>query len=651
MKPIGIESELHSDIIKFLHSLVKISDDKLNERLKDWRMAEEMNQSYLPAADAERIQKRQKQTWMDSFTKITIPYCYGVQMAMHTYLASVFMGRSPVYQSGGRNGQGQNQILTMDALLDYQMMAGDMAVPHYMFLMDPLTYGVGVMGLYWDEESRSVTSYQDVPKMVNGIPVLDGNQQPETELKEFVEEIEGYKGHKAFNVRPTDMLFDTRISLACYQQGEFIGRRLRKHENELYSQEGRTYFNTKEACKAATSGKDNDLMTENAAMIETSDQQVFGKRESKMVNLKEMYVKLIPSQWGLGQNNREEMWRFTIAENTILIEARPAGWYHGMFPYIVQPLEYDAYSLSSRGIPQLGRPFNDTMDWLINSHMFNVKKAVNNEFIFDPSVISTRDFLEATPGKRIRLLPAGYGKDIRNMVHQLPQVDYTRQNLADISIIEGLFQKVTGVTPQMMGAMSGGGRRSATEVRTQNAGGASRLKVMAEFFSATSFSQAFRLLASGSRQMYTDAMTLRIAGNQGATDGTVQYSPNELAGEFDFVPVDGTLPVDRMAMAAMYREILGSINEMPGVAGRYDIAGIFAWTVKMAGIKNLDTFKIQPQDEQKLMQEVQRGNMVLASEAMNGARGRGTPGTSGGIAEGSQGLQGTPSVAGLGPLG
>lgn len=648
MKPIKTDDKLHSDLVSFITSLVKISDDKLNERLSDWRIAEEMNQSYVPAADAERLQKRQNQSWMDSFTKITIPYCYGVQMAMHTYLASVFMGRSPVYQSGGRNGQGQDQILMMDALIDYQMMAGDMAVPHYMFLMDPLTYGVGVMGLYWDEELRSVTSYRDEPKMIGDIPVLDGNQQPETEKVEFVEEIEGYKGHKAFNVRPTDMLFDTRISLACYQQGEFLGRRMRKHENEIKSMEGRGYFNTEQACYAGNGSKDNDLQSENAAMIETSDQAVLGKRESKMINLKEMYIKLIPSKWGLGSNTREEMWRFTLAENTILIEARPAGWYHGMFPYIVQPLEYDAYSLSSRGIPQLGRPFNDTMDWLINSHMFNVKKAVNNEFIFDPSVISSRDFLDARPGKRIRLLPAGYGKDIRNMVHQLPQVDYTRQNLADIAIIEGLFQKVTGVTPQMMGSMQTGGRRSATEVRTQNAGGVSRLKVLAEFFSATSFSQAYRLLASGSRQMYDQEMTLRIAGNQGANNSVVQYTPNQLAGEFDFVPVDGTLPVDRMAMAAMYREILTSMGQMPSVAGRYDVAGIFAWTVKMAGIKNLDTFKIQPQDEQKIMDEVRRGNLVLSQEAMNG---RGTPGTSGGVEEGSQGVQGTPTVSGMGPLG
>ena len=647
MKVIKSDGDLHKKLLPFLQALVKLSDDKLNERLKDWRIAEEMNQSYVPAADAERLQKRQTESWMKSFTTITIPYCYGVQMAMHTYLASVFMGRSPVYQSGGRNGQGQDQVLIMDSLIDYQMTAGDMIVPHYMFLMDPLTYGVGVMGLYWEEENRAITSYREVPKMVNDVPVLDGNQQPEMETEEFVTNIEGYKGHKAFNVRPTDMLFDTRVSLACYQQGEFIGRRMRKHQNELRSMEGRGYFNTEEAINLADGHKDNDLQSDNASMIETSDQSVLGKRESKMVNLKEMYVKLIPSQWGLGQNTREEMWRFTIAENTVLIEARPAGWYHGMFPYIVQPLEYDAYSLSSRGIPQLGRPFNDTMDWLINSHMFNVKKAVNNEFIFDPSVISSRDFLDTRPGKRIRLLPAGYGKDIRNMVHQLPQVDYTRQNLSDIAIIEGLFQKVTGVTPQMMGSMVSGGRRSATEVRTQNAGGAGRLKVLAEFFSATSFSPAFRMLSMGSQQMYDEEMKLRIAGSQGATDGQVIYTPDQIAGEFDFVPVDGTLPIDRMAMAAMYREILMGVQQMPGVAGRYDIAGIFAWTAKMAGIKNLDTFKIQAEDEQRIAEEVRRGNMVTTREAMNGRN----PGTSGGTEDGSQGLQGTPTVRGMGPLG
>lgn len=639
-------SELHKTLVDHLLSLVKISDDKINERVTMWQISEQMNQSYIPAADAERLAKQQKQTWTGSFTNITVPYCYGVQMAMHTYLASVFLSRSPIFQSLGRNGQGQDTMLQVDALLDYQVVTGDMLTPYYLWINDILQYGVGVLGIYWDKEIQSITAYGQRPLVVDGVAVLDGNGQPEFEEFEEVQQHNGYEGHKNFNVRPVEFMFDTRVSYSLFQTGEFCGRRRRMSAQELKAKEGQGYFNTAEAA-ALCGSKDNELTVDNPALIETADATVYGnKKQSGMVNLKEMYVKVIPKEMGLGQNPNIEIWRFTLADNSILVEARPAGWLHGMFPYVVQTMEYDPYGLSSRGVPHIGLPINQTMDWLLNSHMYNVQKAVNNEFIFDPTMISTRDFLDPKPGKRIRLLPNAYGRDIRTMVHQFSQVDYTRQNISDIAFMEGIFQRIFGTTPQMMGAQQAGGRRSATEIRSTQAGGVSRLKVMTEFMSAASFTPMFRMLLSGSRQMYSGSMQLRIAGNQTAGQSVISSDPSSIAGEFDFVPVDGTLPIDRFAMAAMYKEIIMGAAQLPQVAGRYDIAGIFAWTAQMSGIKNLDTFKITPENEATILREAQRGNLVNTKELINGQ-----PGTSGGTEDGSQGVTGTPTVSGMGPLG
>ena len=642
-------SKGHADLLRLIQELIKVSDDKLQERVDGWDVAEKMNQSYMPAADAERAMKRQNENWTESFTKLTIPYCYGVQMAMHTYLASVLLSRSPIYQALGRNGQGQNQQLVVDSLIDYQVVAGEMLPPLYLWLNDILQYGFGVYELYWEEESTFITAYAQQPMLSDGVPVLNEMGLPKTERVESVIETPGYKGHKMANVRPREFLFDTRVPLIQFQQGEFCGRRTRWNTNYLEElKAGGEYFNLDEALGMAA-GKDSDLAGDSPAMVETSDQLVYGQKKAKgMVNIVVMYVKLVPSMYGLGQNRRQEIWRITVADKVTIIDARPAGWLHGMFPYVVQPFEFDAHTLSSRGVPVIGRALNDSMDWLLNSHMFNLKKAVNNEYIFDPSKISTRDFLDPAPGKRIRLLPAGYGRDIRTMVHQLPQVDYTRQNVSDIAFFEGLFQRVFGATPQMMGGQQMGGRRSATEVRTQQAGGVSRLKVLCEFISATSFTPAFRMLLSGSRQMYTEEMMLRIAGDaQASRMQSLKVSPSELSGEFDFIPVDGTLPIDRFATASLYQQLLMGAGQLPQVVGRYDIAGIFAWIAKLSGIRNLDTFEITPENENKIAQEVQRGNLVNANEVMNGR----LRGTSGGTAEGSSGTPGASAIPGVGQAG
>ena len=639
-----------------LRRLVKVSDDKLSDRVAGWKLAEDMNQSYMPAKDAERMAKQQNGKWTESFTSLTVPYGYAVQMAIHTYLCSVMLSRDPVYQALGRTGQGQDAQLMVESLIDYQYQSGGFLPRMYLFLNDTLQYGVGIHGYYWDEEETNITAYATKPKMAGGLPVLDLEGNPEFEEIEEVQTTKGYVGNKMFNVRPSEFLFDTRVSFIDFQRGEFCGRRLRWTKSELAEKKYDSgYFGVEGALDSSRSGKDNDLSGDNPSLVETSDSPdtlAFGsKRSSGMFNVKEMYVRLIPSEYKLGKNTRHEIWKFTLVEDRHIIEARPSGWLHGMFPFVVQPYEFDGYGLSSRGIPQIGQPLNQTLDWLLNSHMYNVKKAVNNEFIFDPSKISTKDFLDPNPGKRIRLLPAGYGKDIRSMVYQLPQVDYTRQNITDIGFIEGIFQRVFGATPQMMGAMQAGGRRSATEVRSQNAGGVNRLKILTEWISATSFSPAFNMLLSSSRQMYDEGMQLRISGSANAQQGgALRYDPEAIAGGFDFIPVDGTLPIDRFATAAMFKEMLMAVQQMPQIAGRYDLAAIFAWTAKLSGIRNLESFELKAQDPNKIANEVQLGNMVSGKDAINGSKPNAGAG-SGEFRKPQTGVQGAPTVSGMGPTG
>lgn len=649
MPAIALDDKKYNKIMNMLKSMVKISDSKLSERTKDWEYAEKANQSYVPAATADRMARGNAGKASNDYIELSIPYCYAVQMAMHTYLSTVFLSRDPILQVRGRNGQGQDQIFQAEALLDYQISGGRMLTPLYLFLYDTLQYGVGFACLHWDRDVRKLTAYAEQPMVIDGVPVLDENNQTKTERREEVQEFVGYEGHRMSNVRPKEMIIDTRVGFSVFQEGEFCGRRLRISLTDM-KRKGRQgiYFNTENISAEA---KSNDLMGDNNALIETNDMLVYGsKRPTGMVNLVELYVKVVPSELGIGKNDDQEIWLFTVANGDTLIGCEPSGWIHGQFPFLVQPMEMDAYGLSSRGVPVIGQSLNQTMDWLVNSHMFNVRKAVNNEFLYDPSLIDSRDFNDPRPGKRIRLRPSAYGKDVRTMVHQFSQVDYTRNNLSDVTFIEGMFQRVFGTSPQTMGAMNAGGRKSATEVRTAMAGGMSRLKVLSEYYSATSFSAFSSMLLSGCRQMYEAPLQLRIAGNMGATKGEILSSnPMDLAGDFDLVPVDGTLPLDRFAMAAVYKELLMGVSQLPSVAGRYDTAGIFAWIAKMSGIKNLDTFEIKAEDEQKLLREAQLGNMVTAKEA--GVDGEVARRAAGGMGEGAQGAVGAPTISGMGAAG
>jgi hypothetical protein len=255
------------------------------------------------------------------------------------------------------------------------------------------------------------------------------------------------------------------------------------------------------------------------------------------------------------------------------------------------------------------------MDWLANSHFYNIQKSLNNEYIVDPTMIRIADFTDPRPGKMIRLRPAGYGKDVRTAIHQLTQVDYTRTHLQDMKIIEGLFQKVFGISDHLMGALNSTGRKTATEVRTSSSFGINRLKTEAEFFSATGWSQLTQMFIQNNQQLYEAEMKFRIAGNNITSEEFVSVSPELLAGMYDIIPVDGTLPIDRFAQAQLWKEIFAqSRNLPPEILAKYDWAGIFAWMAKLAGLKNIDMFAkpkgMQMLPDQTIADEVKKGNLV-----------------------------------------
>lgn len=635
--------EQQRKIVDLVCEAVKRSDSKLGERARAWEQAEKMNQMFIPKAEAERRAKEDREDM--SFTTITIPYSYAMLLAQHTYLASIFLSRNPIFQYQGRNGTAQQSVLEMESVVDYQVENGGMAVPLYIALYDLLAYGVCACFTTWEDKTSYLTAYGTRTKMANGLPIME-NGIPQEEDFEEVQQVRGYRGNTVFNCKPKDLIVDPSVSFLNFQKGQFIGRRLQMAIGDLQDAaiDGK-YFNTENL--TASSGKENDVYGDNQALTETAEPGTSVSLDHKamkgFVNLYEVYMKVIPKNLGLGINDRQEIWVFTVADKRTLIGAAPAGWIHGQFPVDICTAEYDGYTLSSRGTPEIARPLNRTMDWLINSHMYNVEKAVNNEFIFDPSAINLRDFLDPKPGKRIRMRPEAYGRDPKDLIHQFSQYDYTRTHLQDVAFVEALFQRVFGINEQMLGALSQGGRKTATEVRSSTGFALNRLKVFSEFVSKQFFAPLSMKLVSNSRQMYTTEDKFMIAENKQSSEYR-EFTVDEIAGAFDYAAVDGSMPIDRFAMVALLKEALMAAVQLPGIAGRYDVASLFEHIMQMAGIKNMSNFEIV--SDEKVKQEAALGNMVVRG-GMNGqAGGAGVP-----PGAGAGPVAGVDPVAGMGPVG
>jgi hypothetical protein len=299
-------------------------------------------------------------------------------------------------------------------------------------------------------------------------------------------------------------------------------------------------------------------------------------------------------------------------------------------------------------MPEIMSGVQNTVDWLLNTHFFNVRAALNNQFIVDPSKLVVKDVQNSGPGFVWRLRPEAYGTDITKMFMQVPVTDVTTSHLADFQTMLGVGERTLGINDQIMGALNPSGRKTATEVRTTTGFGVNRMKTMTEYMSATGFAPHSQKLVQTSQQYYDATQKLRRVGSFAMEAGQafLQVSPNDIVGFFDFVPVDGTMPVDRMAQANLWKELMGNLRMMPPiVAMSYDWGRIFAWVAQLGGLRNINQFKIEVMPDQMLAMQAQQGNVV----PMPGRGKRGSPVEAGNSASTQTGLNALEGGSSAGP--
>ena len=619
--------EQHRIVSDAIMQRLKMSRDKMGERYKQMTENEKQYSAYVPARDVDIARKRQKDEQGEhDYISIEVPYSYAVTMTIHTYITSVFMARTPVYQIQGRHGESEMKVQKLEALLDYQRTVGKHTIPLYAWFFDPLRYGFGVIGQYWDEETIQVRNFVEEPATFLGVPIP--GKKPK--LVPQVETVKGYTGTKLFNVRPQDFFPDVRLPLSRFQEGEFVGRYVEIPWSEIEegAAEGR-YFNTERAKRARTdegvisrdTGAEQVSSLPGERVDDYTDSYPYATRHKPDSIFRgfEIQWKLSPKAWKLGDESRQEVWVFTCNKEGVIIEARPMGMYYKGFSYDVILFEPDGYNLFPFSALERIKPLNDVLSWLVNSHFYNIRAALNNQFVVDPTMVVMKDVISRKPGQIIRLKPEAYGRDVRMAITQLPTTDVTRTHMQDAQMVEQMIQRVLGATDQVMGMeMGGGGRKTATEVRTAAGFGANRLKTLCELASAFGMEPMLQRMIQSTQQFYEGTeLEFRLVGDLASfTQQFAPVSPEEIAGFYDFIPVDGTLPVDRYAQAQLWNGLLQQIQTSPQITNTYDIAKIFAWVSSLAGLKNIQQFRIQPQPPGVLEQQVQAGNMVPIDQAM-----------------------------------
>lgn len=640
----------HARLMDAIKRRWKLSRDKMSERYKIWEDAEKKFVAYMPATEADKKREKKREAGTPQYTTIEIPYSYAQLLAAHTYWTSVFLGRTPVFQYTGRHGEAEHKVQALEAVMDYQLNVGKMMVPMYIWLLDVGKYGMGIVGNYWDREVSWSSQIVEVPKTWMGLQ-LPGTKQKVRQTAEMT----SYLGNKIFNIRPFDFFPDPRVPISQFQRGEFCGRYVEVGWNYVKQRGAQGIYQNVNHLKGTRpgmwlreGGSNQGVQVPNAGSSSDVNYQGVPANnldEDKLdfVSLMEMCIELIPSEWELGTSKMPEKWMFTVGNDAVILRAAPLGCLHNLFPYSIMEYEVEGYGVFKRGMMETLQPLNNVMTWLFNAHFHNVRKVLNDQLVVDPSRLVMKDATGPDAGRLIRLRPEAYGTPAKDAIHQLQVFDVTKSHLQDASVVAEMMQRLSGVTDNIMGLVNAGGRKTATEVRTSSSFGINRLKTNAEFFSAGGFAPLSQMMVQNTQQYYDAAFQFKIAGDLVTQSPSyLQVTPEDIAGFFDFVPVDGTLPIDKFALANVWKELLLGMRQVPSLALQYDFGAIFGHIAHLTGVKNLQQFKLQVTPDQVLQAQVQAGNVV----PLGGPGGRGKGGSAGGAVGGPPGPR---QVAGVGP--
>jgi len=270
------------------------------------------------------------------------------------------------------------------------------------------------------------------------------------------------------------------------------------------------------------------------------------------------------------------------------------------------------------------------VSFLYNSHVANVRKAVNDMFVVDPDMVNIKDVKSPSPGKVIRLRRKAWGRDVKSAIQQLQVNDITRQNIQEAAIVAGLSDQVTGTTDFIKGNLRRGSERiSASEFNTTSQAALSRLEKIARIISIMGMEPLGHIIASHTQQFMTKESYVKIAGRYeeqlrsilavGPDVERITADPMAMLVDYDVLISDGSQP--HAGDPQDWLQVMQLMGAYPQLAQGFDITRIFRHWARLSGARNLDDFivggaspNISVLPDEDVAAGVEAGNVVPIEE-------------------------------------
>ena len=604
------EGELHRQILKYVMDLAETAMAENTARQSSWDAMDQKLRAVVMLSDVEKkLQNRRP----DIPVRVAIPYTYATLETLLTYLTMAFLSNAPVFSYDTEYSGHSAAVRFMQDIIQRQVVHYKAPLALYTWFRDGLAYGLGATFPFWQRDFMTVKE-----RVATQVESVDGGMtQGEPTIARVTKEI--FAGTKLKNVHPKYLLLDPSKSPHDVQGGAFVGWVEQTNQYALLDMERNNpeeWFNVRYLKYTRPSTRINSALK--MSYKETTDDDL------KVVYLVNLICTIIPSEVGVpaeteGFEDYPEKWLFTIANDEVVIRAMRLDASHGKYPIALTAPDFDGYSQFPLSRLEISEGLQVTLDWLFNSHIKNVRQAINNRFVVDPMLVNLED-LKNPDQPYIRLAESAWGKSVRDAVYQLGVTDVTRDHIANASSVIDMYQRISGATDGFMGIMRDRGERvSASESRSVTSSGGNRMGKMALLMSFMGMTDIAMFYASNLADYQSMDQYVKISETHPqeivkayGLGNTVALSPGDLNVPYHVIPRDGSLPKDQQGIAQSWVQLFSSITGSELLSQKYDVMAIFKYIAKLLGANELPNFEVQGMvmPDEEVAREVERGNAV-----------------------------------------
>jgi len=612
------DSKLHKKIISRLIPKAQASFSEMSTRFASWNLIDESMTAYMSADDDEKdlVSKDSRKP-----ISIVFPYSYAMEETLLAYLMAAFV-QDPIFRYDGVGPEDTVGSMLLELVIQNHCIRSKVGLNLHTQFRDSLRYGLGISSPGW----QTVNGKRK--RMVPGeILDVDGNLTQGPPVPE-VEDFLAFEGNTLHNVDPYRYLPDPNVASHEVQLGEFNGWSDKTNYLNLLEKEQSDpnmfnvrylnhYQNRRSQFTPDNSGRTRKTHGSSRIIPNTAD--------SNQVDTITMYVNLIPNDWDLGPKDTPEKWCFVVAADAVVLKAYPLDYYHNKYPITAISPDFDGYTATPVSRMEVLWGLQNTLDWLFNSHIANVRKAVNDMIIVDPQMVNINDMKSDKPGKLIRLRRPAWGRGVKDVAMQLQVNDITRGNIADSGWIVQWMQRIAAADDTQMGSLRQGGpeRLTGAEFRGTQAGKVSRLQRMAQVIGLQGMQDIGMFFASHTQQFMSQETFVKITGrwredlaDQFQLDPShrASVSPNDIAIGTDVLVRDGSVPGGNFSEA--WLQLFNTIMTNQEMSQEFDVVRIFTHIAKNLGAKNVEDFKrksknvnTQVQSDDQVAKQVKAGNL------------------------------------------